>query len=496
MKNAVQFFVGLLSAVGSALLVISAISLALVEGGTIPTLVPNTTELIASPTNQSQAVGQVMTVTPQITLTATLAMTPTSTCPKPKDWVEYTIQGGETIDSLIEQSSVSKDDFLKANCFRSAPAQMVPGSVVYLPPPKSTSPTATITETQTPEPLLPTALPATCGAPPGWILYTVRYGDNLYRISLAYNISLYELMRANCLTTTDIYAGNRLYVPNRPTITPTMTNTPVPTKTPVPPTRTFTPTFTLPPQTKLDQNITFGPLSDKTLGDPPFSISASSSSGLPVSFAAAGNCTISGSTVTLTGAGSCAITASQAGNTTFNPAPPVTQSFHIANAKSSQTIDFPALADKTFGDPAFAVSASASSGLPVSFSAAGNCTVAGNVVTLTGAGSCSITAAQDGDSSYLPAAPVTQTFQIANPQSSQTIDFPALTDKTFGDPPFAVSASASSGLPVSFSASGSCSIAGNLVTLTATGTCTITASQGGNSNYLPADDVSQSFQIN
>jgi hypothetical protein len=79
---------------------------------------------------------------------------------------------------------------------------------------------------------------------------------------------------------------------------------------------------------------------------------------------------------------------------------------------------------------------------------------------------------------------------------AQTITFGPLADKTYGDPAFAVNASASSGLPVSFTAGGQCTIAGSMVTLTAAGTCTITAHQAGNEAYQPADDVAQSFTIN
>jgi phosphodiesterase/alkaline phosphatase D-like protein len=79
----------------------------------------------------------------------------------------------------------------------------------------------------------------------------------------------------------------------------------------------------------------------------------------------------------------------------------------------NQTIAFGPLANKTFGAAPFAVSATASSGLPVSFAANGNCTVTGAVVTITGAGSCTITASQTGDSNYSPALDVSQTFSIA-----------------------------------------------------------------------------------
>jgi hypothetical protein len=49
----------------------------------------------------------------------------------------------------------------------------------------------------------------------------------------------------------------------------------------------------------------------------------------------------------------------------------------------------------------------------VSFAANGNCTVAAAVVTITGAGSCTITASQAGDSNYSPALNVSQTFSIS-----------------------------------------------------------------------------------
>jgi hypothetical protein len=79
---------------------------------------------------------------------------------------------------------------------------------------------------------------------------------------------------------------------------------------------------------------------------------------------------------------------------------------------------------------------------------------------------------------------------------AQTINFGTLTDRTFGDPAFAVNASASSGLAVSFSATGSCAVDGSTVSLTGAGTCTVTAHQAGNEAYQAAADVAQSFAIN
>jgi hypothetical protein len=78
---------------------------------------------------------------------------------------------------------------------------------------------------------------------------------------------------------------------------------------------------------------------------------------------------------------------------------------------------------------------------------------------------------------------------------AQTIAFDGLADRVFGDAPFTLGASASSGLPVSFSATGKCAIGETTVTITGAGTCAITASQAGNPAYFPAEDVTRSFSI-
>jgi hypothetical protein len=119
-----------------------------------------------------------------------------------------------------------------------------------------------------------------------------------------------------------------------------------------------------------------------------------------------------GATVTITGTGLCQVTASQAGDANYNPAADVVQNTTIA--KAPQTITFGPLANRSFGDPPFTVSATASSSLTVSFTGAGTCTVAGNVVTLTAPGSCTITASQPGDLNYLPATSVSQGFTVAS----------------------------------------------------------------------------------
>ncbi|HEX3143370.1 MAG TPA: Ig-like domain repeat protein, partial [Pyrinomonadaceae bacterium] len=89
---------------------------------------------------------------------------------------------------------------------------------------------------------------------------------------------------------------------------------------------------------KANQTITFGALTGKTFGNADFTVSATASSTLAVSFNASGQCTVTGSTVHLTGAGSCTITARQTGDANFNAAVDVPQSFSIARAASTTTV--------------------------------------------------------------------------------------------------------------------------------------------------------------
>jgi photosystem II stability/assembly factor-like uncharacterized protein len=103
------------------------------------------------------------------------------------------------------------------------------------------------------------------------------------------------------------------------------------------------------------------------------------------------------------------------------PPPPI--------AKAAQTISFGALAGRTFGDADFAVSATASSGLPVSFAAGGSCTVSGATVHLTGAGSCTVTASQAGNANYNAATDVVQSFTITKPVTPARCTVPKVVGK-------------------------------------------------------------------
>ncbi|MEO6520032.1 MAG: cellulose binding domain-containing protein [Mucilaginibacter sp.] len=82
-------------------------------------------------------------------------------------------------------------------------------------------------------------------------------------------------------------------------------------------------------------------------------------------------------------------------------------------------------------------------------------------------------------------------------KGNQTITFSAIPQKEMGDVDFDASATASSGLPVSYSSSNSAvaTIVNNNVHLVGTGTATITASQVGNNNYAIAPIASQTLTV-
>lgn len=92
----------------------------------------------------------------------------------------------------------------------------------------------------------------------------------------------------------------------------------------------------------------------------------------------------------------------------------------------------------------------------------------------------------------------TGTYTIA--RGTQTITFIVPADRALLDPPFVLTATSTSGLPVSFTLTeGSpaiATLAGNLLTLAGgTGPVTIQASQPGGTNYLPAPNVTRTFSV-
>jgi hypothetical protein len=259
------------------------------------------------------------------------------------------------------------------------------------------------------------------------------------------------------------------------------------------------------------QTIQFGsvPPSTAVVGGTPYTLGATASSGLPVTFSAdassAGVCSVAGTTVTFTGAGTCAVDADQSGNASYLAAPQAQQSFAVTLVPQAISFTSSPPAAALVGDPAYTIAASASSGLAVTFSlaagSAGVCTLTGSSVSFVGAGTCTIDADQPGDVTYQAAAQVQQSFAVVAPSASpQSITFTSTPPAAAAvGAAYSVSAAASSGLAVAFtidaSSAGVCSATGSSVSFTGTGTCTIDADQAGDANYQAAPQQQQSFAV-
>jgi hypothetical protein len=105
------------------------------------------------------------------------------------------------------------------------------------------------------------------------------------------------------------------------------------------------------------QTITFSGLpAAATYGSAgPYSLNATASSGLPVSFAVTGPASLSGTTLTLTGAGIVTVIASQTGNANYAAATAVTQSITVNSSQSQKTNPAAQLSSKSlnFGSVAY-----------------------------------------------------------------------------------------------------------------------------------------------
>ncbi|MBT8072636.1 MAG: IPTL-CTERM sorting domain-containing protein, partial [Xanthomonadales bacterium] len=171
----------------------------------------------------------------------------------------------------------------------------------------------------------------------------------------------------------------------------------------------------------------------------------------------------------------------------------------IGVAKSDQTISGLA-ADPTSGvvDGSSTLSATASSGLPVSFgsSTPSICSVTGSTVSYSAIGTCTVTADQAGDDDYNPATQVTIDIDVS--QGSQVITlFNLIPGYGYVGSTSTLVAVASSGLTVTFASitPSVCTVSGNTVSFLTEGLCSVTADQAGDENYAAAPQLTLDIDV-
>ncbi|GAB2519650.1 hypothetical protein GCM10027032_00580 [Simplicispira piscis] len=261
---------------------------------------------------------------------------------------------------------------------------------------------------------------------------------------------------------------------------------------------------------KGNQTITFPNPGAQNFGTTPnFSSTASATSSLAPTFTSStpGVCTItSGGALTFVTAGSCTIDADQVGNTVWNAATTVTQTFTV----NAVVPGAPTIGTATAGDTQATVTFTAptsTGGTPI---LAGGYTVTSNPLGATGTGSGSpitVTGLSNGTSytftvtatNSAGAGAASAASNSVIPAAPQTITFGNPGAQNFGtSPTLAASSSAGAGYVVTFTSSttGVCTVSGITLTFVAAGNCTINADQAGDTSFLPAPQVSHTFTVN
>lgn len=138
----------------------------------------------------------------------------------------HIVKEGETLYRISKLYGIPLEDIMKFNQLSSY--TIMPGDKIWL---RSPPPTGIAQSPQTPEkketpPPPPSKKEEIPSKPPQTTpqkqsslptYHIVQKGENLYRIGLKYNMSVYELKRYNNLTDDNIYPGQKLYLSPQPT---------------------------------------------------------------------------------------------------------------------------------------------------------------------------------------------------------------------------------------------------------------------------------------
>jgi hypothetical protein len=248
-------------------------------------------------------------------------------------------------------------------------------------------------------------------------------------------------------------------------------------------------------QAKQSQTITVPVLTAHTYGDAPFALTATSTSGLPVTVAVtSGPAVYTNGQLNLTGAGQVNLSYTQVGDSNTEAAPTQTQMLTVTRASATLTaLD----TTRPFSQPnptfAFIPSGLVHGDTPATLGGAPSITT--TAVANFPAGTYPITVAQG----TLPTTNYTFTFVPATltitGHVTQIITFLAVPNVPLSVGTLTLTAHSTSGLAITYLVQGSATITKNKLQLTGAGTVTVTAIQAGNATYDAASPVVRSFTV-
>jgi hypothetical protein len=219
-----------------------------------------------------------------------------------------------------------------------------------------------------------------------------------------------------------------------------------------------------------------------------FTIVATASSGLPVTFGSSGGCTNSGETYTMasTGKAACTETMNVAANNNYTAAPTVTESTTVA-AAIAPTVSFTGAPTTAPYQSTFPVTATTNAGVAATITATGSCTVSGTTVTISsGTGLCSLTATWPATDVYKSAK---ATQKTTAEKIAPTVSFTGAPSSAAYLSTFTPATTENSGVTpkITSTPASVCTISSGVVTMkNGTGTCTVEASWATNAYYLAA----------
>jgi LysM repeat protein len=230
MKSSQRVFVGLVGSLLSVLLILAGFLMAVSESGlqlalspgeatpslpVLSTLHPNPSRTASTTPTLEITWSPSPTIEPSVTASPTPPATAVSRCDPPEGWQSVFVHTGDSLADIAHAYGISTEGLIQANCLSSE--TLDPGSLLYVPAPPPAAEAA-----------------VQCGPPARWVVYTVRSGDTLYRISRQVGATVTQLQQANCLGgSTSIRTGQQLYVPRLPVI-PTSPPTAAPIYSPTP----------------------------------------------------------------------------------------------------------------------------------------------------------------------------------------------------------------------------------------------------------------------
>ncbi|WP_344732658.1 hypothetical protein, partial [Nocardioides fonticola] len=211
--------------------------------------------------------------------------------------------------------------------------------------------------------------------------------------------------------------------------------------------------------------------------------------------------------VSFDNAGICVVTADQDGDDDHLPAPQDTRTITVTRIAQPLAFTSTAPTSPAVGATPYGVAASGgASGQPVRFGiGAGTtnnaCSISGSTVSFAHAGTCVITADQDGDARYAPATRATQTISVVKATQSVSFVSSVPADPRVGGTYLATTTGGNSGNAVRLgigagTTKSACSLTPTgSISLDHAGVCVLTADQDGTDDYLPAPQATQQFTV-